>query len=199
MKPQTPLTDAELMRAFQDAKVRERDGAGGSGAAKMLRMLSDTVRAMQNVGMDITVTAVAGAHSSAYDLVYATSGIPDKGATSVSFYGTIHSGAASYLFAVATQYDSKPVERIYLSKSNAGKDAPRFHSKEAGNLRPKVEANIYNFAEDDRALQKLQSRLVSIAAGNEVLLEYDSGEVFNLPSKADRKFAKSATGPKLPR
>lgn len=198
MKPQQSLTDVDLLRAFQDAKVRERDAAGGNGAAKMLRMLSDSVRRLQNLGADVSVTAIAGAQSSAYDLVYATSGLPEKGATTVSYYGTIRSGEASYLYAVATQYDNQPVERVYLSKSNASKDAPRLYSKDSGTLRPKGDAAIYDFAEDERALQKLQSRLVAIAAENAVLMEFDSGEVFNQPAAAMRLPAKGPGLPRLP-
>ena len=179
MKEQKSLSDTGLKRAFEDALVHSRDDLSTNGTAQMLRMLSESVQRLQEQGVDISLTVIANGHSNAYDMIYTTSGTPSKGETEIGAYGIIHSGESAHLFALNTGYAGKPVQRIYVSKFNTNFEGGRVASSSGGNQNARIAANIYDFNEDENALQKLQLKLAYIAAENVVILEYDTGGVFN--------------------
>lgn len=181
MKEQKSLSDAELKHAFEEAMVRTRNDMGGNGAAQMLRMLSGTVRELQALGADVSITVSADSHSNAYDMIYTTSGPADKGSTNIRAHGFIRSGESSHLFAVAIQYNGEPVQRIYLSTFNTSYEGGRLQATDGGTQRARIPGAAYDFIADETALARLQSRIASICAENAVVLECDAGNVFNQP------------------
>ena len=177
MKNQTSLPAADMRAAFDQARTAAREAAEERGVAKILRYLSETTKALQANGVNVTTTVRAGDHTNAYDMMYAVSGA--YGGT-IDNYGYIRFGETTHLWAIASEHDGKPVCRLYLSKHNVEREGGR-NSTDSGqtNSRTYIPGNCYDFNEDAEALRSLQQRLIAICASNGVLLENDSENVFN--------------------
>ena len=182
MKDQPPLSAAEMREAFDKARAAARTDLEGSGVAQILQYLSGTVASLQANGADIGIAARANAHSNAFDMVYTVSGY---GGCTVDAYGYITIGQTSHLWAVASKHNDKPVQRLYLSKSNVVEEGGRITTdKGVPNSHMVIPGDCFDFAEDPEALQKFQKKLISLCADNDAMLDNDRGNVFNREAPA---------------
>jgi hypothetical protein len=177
MTDQKPLTASELKDVFDQALKTRREEAVKNGSAAILRALSEAVKAQQEAGADVGITVRGGAHTNAYDMVYTVGG--SHGGT-VDFYGVIASGAGRYLFAVASRFNGKDVQHLYVSKFNAEAEGGRF-GKDSNNAKSQtlITADCFDFGTDAEALRKFQKRLAELCAENAIAAENDPAGVFN--------------------
>ncbi|MBL8713508.1 MAG: hypothetical protein JNM12_11450 [Alphaproteobacteria bacterium] len=187
MAEQTPLSGEELRDAFEAAKTSNRKTKEINGTASILQQLSDTVRQLQEIGIDITVKVMPDGHSNAYDMMYVTSK-PKSSSGSIQAYGYIHIGTAQRLFAIADQIGGEKVSRLYLSKFNVTVEGGRSSTDNgASKTTTAIPGEAFDFEKDAEALKKLQTKLVNIAAEYATVMEQDKSGVFNAPASAYTK------------
>jgi hypothetical protein len=184
---QTPLTHNELREAFETAKTKNREMNSENGTALILQHLSDTVRLMQESGIDIAVKVMPDSHSNAYDMMYVTSK-PGSNSGSIRAYGYIHIGTAQRLFAIANTIAGENISRLYLSSFNVTVEGGRSSTNNGTSKTiTAIPGEAFDFKDDPDALKKLQQRLVDIAAEYATVMENDKAGVFNAPSTSYTK------------
>ena len=182
MAEQTPLSREELRDAFEAAKVSNRQINEEKGTAKILQHLSDTVRLLQETGIDISIKVMPDGHSNAYDMMYVTSK-PKSNSGNIQAYGYIHIGTAQRLFAIADQIGGEKVSRLYLSNFNVTVEGGRSSTDNgASKTTTAIPGEVFDFEKDADALKKLQTKLVNIAAEYVTVMEQDKSGVFNVTS-----------------
>ncbi|TAL27672.1 MAG: hypothetical protein EPN97_16745 [Alphaproteobacteria bacterium] len=188
MKDQSPLTPGEFREAFDKARTDARDSFAKSGTDIVLQYLSETIGSLQSEGIDVSLAIRYGTHTNAYDMMYTVSG---NGGGLIEAYGFIECGRTTHMFAVATKHADKDVLRVYVSEYNFTGEGGR-RSADGGNSyrRHVISGECFDFNEDAEALQKLQKKIVGICAGNQVMLECDTAEVFNKEPAAVNKMQK---------
>lgn len=187
MAGQTPLSNDELRDAFEAAKVSNRHLNEENGTSKILLQLSDTVRQLQEIGIDITVKVMPDGHSNAYDMMYVTSK-PKSSSGNIQAYGYIHIGTAQRLFAIADQIGGEKISRLYLSKFNVTVEGGRSSTDNgATKTTTAIPGEVFDFEKDADALKKFQTKLVNIAAEYVTVMEQDKAGVFNAPGSAYTK------------
>ena len=188
MKDQSPLTPGEFREAFDKARTDTREKLAKTGADIVLQYLSETIGSLQSQGADVRLAVRYGPHTNAYDMMYTVSG---SGGGKIEAYGFIECGQTKHMFAVATQHAQKDVLRVYVSEYNITGEGGR-RSVEGGNSyrRHVITGECFDFNEDPEALQKLQKNIIGICAGNQVMLECDTAEVFNKEPAAVNKMQK---------
>ena len=187
MAEQTPLSQDELRDAFEAAKISNRQINEENGTANILQHLSDTVRLLQETGIDIAVKVMPDGHSNAYDMMYVTSK-PKSSSGNIQAYGYIHIGTAQRLFAIADQIGGEKISRLYLSKFNVTVEGGRSSTDNgASKTTTAIPGEVFDFEKDAEALKKFQTKLVNIAAEYVTVMEQDKSGVFNVPSAAYTK------------
>lgn len=183
MTEQSSFKTEELRDAFEKAKDTLRGTLEKDGTAGILQHLSNTVSKLQQAGIDISIEVISGDHAGAYDMIYTTNGT--KGSipgSSVNAFGYIRVGETQHLFAVANKLGENDVERLYLSQFNVSEFNARSTNAGTGKTHADISGTMYDFRSDKDALQKLQTRLIEIAAQQSVVMENDAAGVFNAPS-----------------
>ena len=182
MAEQTPLSRDELRDAFEEAKISNRKTNDEKGTSSILQHLSDTVRELQETGIDITVKVMPDGHTNAYDMMYVTSK-PKSSSGNIQAYGYIHIGTAQRLFAIADQIGGEKISRLYLSKFNVTVEGGRSSTDNgASKTTTAIPGEVFDFEKDADALKKLQTKLVNIAAQYIAVMEQDKSGVFNMPA-----------------
>lgn len=182
MAEQSSLSRDELRDAFEAAKTLNRQTNEEKGTANILQHLSDTVRLLQETGIDITVKVMPDGHSNAYDMMYVTSK-PKNNSGNIQAYGYIHIGTAQRLFAIADQIGGEKVSRLYLSNFNVTVEGGRSSTDNgASKTTTAIPGEAFDFEKDADALKKLQTKLVNIAAEYVAVMEQDKAGVFNTPT-----------------
>ena len=187
MADQTPHTRDELRAAFEEGKAVTRQLNEEKGTSGILQHLSDTVRLLQETGIDITVKVMPEGHSNAYDMMYVTSK-PKSNSGNIQAYGYINIGSAQRLFAIADDIGGEKISRLYLSKFNVTVEGGRSSTDNGGSkTTTAIPGEAFDFDKDSEALKKLQTKLLNIAAEYTAVMEQDKAGVFNAPSAAYTK------------
>lgn len=187
MAEQLQFTDEQLKSAFDKVKGEHRASFEEDGTAEILRHLSNTVGRLQSAGADISIQVISGDHTSAYDMMY-TVGDYKQTYGEINAYGFIKMGERQHLFAISSKFGEEAVSRLYLSKFNVHLTGGRATDDEGKNrTRDYIPGEMYDFKTDQRALRKLQERLINLAAQAVVVKEYDSENVFNRPAEPPTK------------
>lgn len=171
------LSTAQICDTFKKLADKQKDFMDIYGIGNILRALSDSVKTMQDAGIDISIDVRSGQYADAYDMLF--SNVEAKTAT-IYTYGFLHIGHTVRLWALAHQIDDAAVKKLMISEFNTAEGASRMSWSSS----LKSGANVYDFEEDADALVKLQMDLIEIAADDHVLAAYDSAQVFNRPAPA---------------
>lgn len=187
MALQESLSAEELLEAFKTAKADNRVRHQERGTSEILQHLSNTIRMMQEAGIEASMSVMPGGHSNAYDMMYVTSK-PKSNSGTIDAYGYIKIGTAQRLFAVASKVSNQEIARVYLSDFNVTVEGGRSSTDNGGSKTATViPGEAYDFKDDAGALKKLQNALLVIAGEYASVTENDPARVFNAPPAAFTK------------
>ncbi len=169
------LTVAQIGDTFRKLSKKQKDFMDTYGIGNILRALGDSVKCMQDAGIDISIDVRSGQYADAYDMIFSNTEAKE---VSISAYGFLRIGHTVRLWAIAHDINGESVQKLAISKFNTAEGASRMSWSSSF----KSGANVYDFAQDADALIKLQMYMIDIAADNHALAEYDSAQVFNRPA-----------------
>lgn len=171
------LTAAQIGDTFRKLSEKQKDFMDIHGIGNILRALGDSVKSMQDAGIDISIDVRTGQYADAYDMIFSNTEAKEA---AVSTYGFLRIGPTVRLWAIAHDINGESAQKLAISEFNTAEGASRMSWSSSF----KSGANVYDFAQDADALVKLQMYLIDIAADNHALAEYDSAQVFNRPAPA---------------